>query len=84
MKNVIRQLISIALNKAKESGELELSIFPEIIVEKPKEEKFGDFSTSVPMMLAKPEGQKPRDIAGILCRHLQIYKQICYRPLLYC
>ena len=71
MKNTIRQLIGNALNKAKESGELELSVVPEIIVEKPKEEKFGDFSTSVPMMLAKPERKKPRDIADILCRYLQ-------------
>ena len=71
MKNVIRQLIKIALDKAKESGELELSVLPDIIVEKPKEDKFGDFSTSVSMMLAKPEGKKPRDIADILCRHLQ-------------
>ena len=66
MKDVIRQLISIALDKAKENGELELSVLPDIVVEKPKEEKFGDFSTSVPMMLAKPERKKPLDIADIL------------------
>jgi len=70
MKKVIRQLISGALYKAKESGELELSVLPDIVVEKPKEEKFGDFSTSISMILAKPERKKPRDIAGILCRYL--------------
>jgi arginyl-tRNA synthetase len=71
MKNIIRQLISDALDKAAESGELELSILPEILVEKPKDEKFGDFSTSVSMMLAKSERKKPRDIADVLCRHLK-------------
>lgn len=71
MKNVIRQLISSALDKAKESGELELSVVPDIIVEKPKEEKLGDFSISLPMILAKSERKKPRDIADILCRHFQ-------------
>ncbi len=71
MKNIIRQLISDALDKAAKSGELELSILPEILVEKPKDEKFGDFSTSVSMMLAKSERKKPRDIADVLCRHLK-------------
>ncbi len=71
MKNIIRQLISDALDKAAESGELDLSILPEILVEKPKDEKFGDFSTSVSMMLAKSERKKPRDIADVLCRHLK-------------
>ncbi|KMP10440.1 arginine--tRNA ligase [Candidatus Nitromaritima sp. SCGC AAA799-A02] len=71
MKNVIRQLIGSALDKARESGELELSVVPEIVVEKPKDEKFGDFSTSISMMLAKSERKKPRDIAEILCRHLK-------------
>ncbi len=71
MKKVIRQLISNALDKARKSGELELSAVPEILVEKPKDEKFGDFSTSLSMMLAKSERKKPRDIADILCRHLK-------------
>ena len=71
MKNIIRKLISDALDKAAKSGELKLSILPEILVEKPKDEKFGDFSTSVSMMLAKSERKKPRDIADVLCRHLK-------------
>ena len=58
MKKVIRQLISNALDKARKSGELELSAVPEILVEKPKDEKFGDFSTSLSMMLAKSERKK--------------------------
>ncbi|MCH8157599.1 MAG: arginine--tRNA ligase [Nitrospinae bacterium] len=71
MKSVIKKLIANALDKARESGELELSAVPEIVIEKPKEEKFGDFSTSISMMLAKSERKKPRDIAEILSAHLQ-------------
>ena len=71
MKNIIRQLIGSALDKAKEKGELDLSVYPEIVIEKPKEEKFGDFSTSVPMILSKAERKKPREIAEILCYYLQ-------------
>ena len=55
MKNFVRKLINSALDNAKNDGDLELSVMPEIVVEKPKEEKFGDFSTSLAMGLAKSE-----------------------------
>jgi len=71
MKSVIRQLIISSLHKAKNCGELALLIIPEILVEKPKDYKFGDFSTSLPMMLAKSEKMKPHEIAKILSNHLQ-------------
>ena len=44
MKSFVRQLISSALDHAKKNGDLELSVMSEIVVEKPKEGKFGDFS----------------------------------------
>jgi arginyl-tRNA synthetase len=71
MKNFIRELLGRALDSAKKNGDLELSVMPQIIIEKPKEEKFGDFSTSLPMGLAKSERKKPYDIAEILSGHLQ-------------
>ena len=71
MKNFVRKLINSALDNAKNDGDLELSVMPEIVVEKPKEEKFGDFSTSLAMSLAKSERRKPYEIAEILSRHLQ-------------
>ena len=70
MKSFVRQLISSALDHAKKNGDLELSVMSEIVVEKPKEEKFGDFSTSLAMGLAKSERKKPYEIAEILSRHL--------------
>ena len=71
MKTFVRQLISSALDHAKKNGDLELSVMSEIVVEKPKEEKFGDFSTSLAMGLAKSERKKPYEIAEILSRYLQ-------------
>ena len=70
MKSFVRQLISSALDHAKKNGDLELSVMSEIVVEKPKEEKFGDFSTSLAMGLTKYERKKPYEIAEILSRHL--------------
>ena len=71
MKNFVRKLIYGALDNAKNDGDLELFSMPEIVVEKPKEEKFGDFSTSIAMGLAKSERKKPYEIAEILSRYLQ-------------
>ena len=71
MKHFVRKLINSALDKAKNNGDLELSVMPEVVVEKPKEEKFGDFSTSLAMGLSKSERRKPYEVAEILSRHLQ-------------
>ncbi|MEE9258199.1 MAG: arginine--tRNA ligase [Nitrospinaceae bacterium] len=71
MKKVIKQLICDALEKARDKGELALTAFPDVIVEKPKDEKLGDFSTTVAMALAKAERKNPREIAEMLCRYLK-------------
>ena len=44
MKTAIKKIIHDALDKAQQAGELELSSCPEVVVEKPKDEKMGDFS----------------------------------------
>ena len=71
MKTVIKKIIHDALEKAQQAGELELSSFPEIVVEKPKDEKMGDFSTNIGMTLAKSERKNPKTIAESVARHLK-------------
>ncbi len=71
MKTAIRKIIHDALEKAQQAGELELSSFPEIVVEKPKDEKLGDFSTNVAMTLARSERKNPKVIAESVTRHLK-------------
>ena len=71
MKTAIKQIIHDALEKAQQAGELELSSFPEIVVEKPKDEKMGDFSTNVAMTLAKSERKSPKVIADSVTRYLK-------------
>lgn len=70
MKHVIEQLVSSALEKAKQNGELEIAEEPEIVIEKPRDPKMGDFATNLAMTLAKPERKKPRDIAEVICKYL--------------
>ena len=71
MKTAIKKIIHDALEKAQQAGELELSSFPEIIVEKPKDEKLGDFSTNVAMTLARSERKSPKVIAESVARYLK-------------
>lgn len=71
MKKVIRDMIDEALRKAKETGDLKLSEVPAIIVEEPRDEKLGDFSTAVAMHLAKAERKSPKVIAEAICKQLR-------------
>ncbi len=71
MKTAIKIIIHDALEKARRAGELKLSPFPEVVVEKPKDEKMGDFSTNVAMTLARSERKNPQAIAESVVRHLK-------------
>ena len=70
MKKAIKEIIECALDKARESGELELTNVPDVVIEKPKDEKLGDFSTNIAMTLARSEKKNPKLIADIICRHI--------------
>ncbi len=71
MKAAIQKVINDALEKARESGDLVLSPFPEIVIEKPKDEKMGDFSTNVAMTLARNERKNPKVIAECIVGYLK-------------
>ena len=71
MKTAIKIIIHDALEKARQAGELELFPFPEIVVEKPKDEKMGDFSTNVAMTLARSECKNPKVIAESVARYIK-------------
>jgi arginyl-tRNA synthetase len=70
MKHVIQQLVRDALACAKQNGDLEMAVEPEIVIEKPKDSKMGDFSTNLAMMLAKSERKSPKVIAEAICKYL--------------
>jgi len=70
MKKAIKEIIECALDKARESGELELTNIPDVVIEKPKDEKLGDFATNIAMTLARSEKKNPKVIADIICRHI--------------
>ena len=63
MKDAIRQLIQQALANVTTAGVLPEGLSPAIQVENTKDKTHGDFASNIAMMLAKPAGMKPRDLA---------------------
>ncbi|WP_071873180.1 arginine--tRNA ligase [Atopomonas hussainii] len=66
MKNQIRQLIQHAIDTLKAQQVLPAELNPEIQVENTKDKSHGDFASNIALMLAKPAGKKPRDLAQML------------------
>ena len=63
MKDHIRQLVHSALQQLVADGTLPADLQPNIQVENARDKAHGDFASNIAMMLAKPAGMKPRDLA---------------------
>ncbi|SEN86624.1 arginyl-tRNA synthetase [Pseudomonas sp. NFACC39-1] len=63
MKDTIRQLIQQAIAQLVTEGVLPEGLSPAIQVENTRDKTHGDFASNIAMMLAKPAGMKPRDLA---------------------
>ena len=76
MKDTIRQLIQQALTQLTLDGVLPEGLTPAIQVENARDKTHGDFASNIAMMLAKPAGMKPRDLAEKLIAALPADPQI--------
>ena len=63
MKDSIRHLIQQALDRLSTEGVLPEGLTPSIQVENTKDKSHGDFASNIALMLAKPAGLKPRELA---------------------
>ncbi|AIR88585.1 arginine--tRNA ligase [Pseudomonas cremoricolorata] len=70
MKDTIRQLVQQALTQLVTDGVLPEGLSPAIQVENARDKTHGDFASNIAMMLAKPAGMKPRDLAEKLIQAL--------------
>ena len=62
-KSALRQAVIVACQKAVADGTLPEAELPDFVIETPKDEKNGDFSTNVAMQLTRIMRQNPRKIA---------------------
>ncbi|WP_297843849.1 arginine--tRNA ligase [Pseudomonas sp.] len=76
MKDTIRQLIQQALTQLVNEGVLPEGLTPAIQVENVRDKTHGDFASNIAMMLAKPAGMKPRDLAEKLVAALPADPQV--------
>jgi len=76
LKNNIEDLIYQAVNKLKQQGVLDTSLQPKIQVTRTRDVAHGDFASNIAMMLAKPAGRNPRDLAQALIEALPDDKHI--------
>jgi arginyl-tRNA synthetase len=70
MKDSIRHLIQQALTRLTAEGVLPEGLTPTIQVENTRDKTHGDFASNIAMMLAKPAGMKPRELAQKLIEAL--------------
>ena len=76
MKNNIEDLISQAVNKLQQQGLLDASLQPKIQVTRTRDVAHGDFASNIAMMLAKPAGRNPRELAQVLIDALPDNEQV--------
>jgi arginyl-tRNA synthetase len=76
MKAHIQTLLQASVDALIEQGELTLERIPEIRITHTKDKAFGDFACNIAMMLAKPAGKKPRDVAALLIANMPSSEQV--------
>jgi len=70
LKNTIQTLLTQALSSLKTSGVISPELTPDIQLSRTKDRSHGDFACNLAMMLAKPMGKNPRDIAQLIIEAL--------------
>lgn len=70
MRARVVKMIEDAVAGARAAGAITGDKLPEIVLEKPKKEGFGDFSTNVAMLMASAEKKAPREIAKALSERI--------------
>ncbi len=66
MKEIIVSLLEGALDTLQQQGVLPADLAPPIKVDPTRDKAHGDYATNLALMLAKPAGKKPRELAETL------------------
>ena len=63
---LIEEQLGLALESLKTQGSVPMDVNPQISVTRTRDASHGDFATNIAMLLAKPCGRAPRDIAAAI------------------
>jgi len=70
IKEELARMVFEALEKARDSGQLNYELIPEFVIEVPKDSGHGDFACNVAMLLARQAHMAPRRIAEIITSYI--------------
>ena len=70
IKEELARMVIEALEKARDSGQLNYEMIPEFVIEVPKDSGHGDFACNVAMLLARQAHMAPRRIAEIITSYI--------------
>ena len=76
MKHQVQELVEGALRALCDEGEFTLESLPQVVVERARDPRHGDFATPVALSLARVLRRKPRDIAERLAERLSEMSRI--------
>jgi len=76
LKHDIQTLLTQATTSLKNNGVIPSDFSPNIQLSRTKDRSHGDFACNLAMMLAKPAGKNPREIAQLLIDALPKHEQI--------
>ena len=71
MRSHLRELLTQAIEKTAKGGELNSTDLPPLLLEPPKQRKFGDLATNVAMLWAQRAKKPPRVIAEMILKNIE-------------
>lgn len=71
MRRYLGEVLTRAIEKTIERGELDAAALPPLLLEAPKQREFGDLATNVAMHCAKTSKKPPRVIAEAILKNLE-------------
>lgn len=72
IKDELREVLAAAIARAQDSGALPRVPVPEISLEHPPSEQFGDYASSVALKLARAARMPPLAVGGAITAHLEL------------
>jgi arginyl-tRNA synthetase len=70
MKELIQQLLEQTVESLKQQALLPADLEPRISVDRTRDKAHGDLATNLAMLLAKPAGKNPRELASLIIKNL--------------
>jgi arginyl-tRNA synthetase len=70
VRTELKNMITNAVNEAREKGLLNLAVVPEFHIQQPEQQKHGDLAVSLPLMIAREAKMPPRKVAETIVHRI--------------